>query len=82
MRGHWGVESHHWVTDMVFRDMPEACVPHDECRIRKDNAPATFAVAKYMASNLLRRAGGKDSLRLKRKMAAWDDDDLAKLITG
>jgi predicted transposase YbfD/YdcC len=74
VRGHWGVESHHWVMDMVFRD--------DECRIRKDNAPANFALVKHMASNLLRRAGGKDSLRLKRKMAAWDDDYLAKLITG
>ena len=26
VRGHWGVESHHWVMDMVFRDMPKACV--------------------------------------------------------
>jgi predicted transposase YbfD/YdcC len=74
VRGHWGVESHHWVMDMVFRD--------DECRIRKDNAPANFATVKHMASNLLRRAGGKESLRVKRKMAGWDDDYLAKLIRG
>jgi predicted transposase YbfD/YdcC len=74
VRGHWGVESHHWVMDMVFRD--------DECRIRKDHAPANFATVKHMASNLLRRAPGKESLRVKRKMAAWDDDYLAKLITG
>jgi predicted transposase YbfD/YdcC len=74
VRGHWGVESHHWVMDMVFRD--------DECRIRKANAPANFATVKHMASNLLRRAGGKESLRVKRKMAGWDDDYLARLITG
>ena len=74
VRGHWGVESHHWVMDMVFRD--------DECRIRRKNAPANFATIKHMASNLLRRAGGKDSLRLKRKLAAWDDAYLARLIAG
>ena len=59
--------------DMVFRD--------DECRIRKQNAPANFATVKHMASNLLRRAPGKDSLRVKRRLAAWDDDFLASLIT-
>lgn len=73
IRGHWSIENGlHWVMDMVFRD--------DECRIRKDNAPANFATVKHMASNLLRRAPGKDSLRVKRKMAAWDDDFLASLV--
>ena len=75
VRCHWGIENGlHWVMDMVFRD--------DECRIRKKNAPANFATIKHMASNLLRRAPGKDSLRVKRKLAAWDDAYLAALITG
>jgi predicted transposase YbfD/YdcC len=74
IRGHWGVESHHWVMDMVFRD--------DECRIRKANAPANFATIKHIASNLMRRAGGKHSMRLKRRLAAWDDAYLASLISG
>jgi hypothetical protein len=34
----------------------------------------------HMAHNLLRTASGKDSLRLRRKVAAWDDDFLAGLI--
>jgi hypothetical protein len=34
-----------------------------------------------MASNLLRKAPGKDSLRVKRKLAAWVDDFLANLVT-
>jgi predicted transposase YbfD/YdcC len=73
IRGHWGIENGlHWVMDMVFRD--------DECRIRKDNAPANFATIKHMASNLLRQAPGKDSLRVKRKVAAWDDNYLAAII--
>jgi len=63
--------------DMVFGD--------DQCRIRKANAPANFATVKHvkhMASNLLRRAPGKDSRRIKRKLAAWDDDYLAALVTA
>jgi predicted transposase YbfD/YdcC len=75
IRSHWGVEnSHHWVMDMVFRD--------DECRIRKDNAPANFATIKHMAGNLMRRAHGKQSMRVKRRLAAWDDEFLTSLITG
>jgi hypothetical protein len=58
--------------DMIFRD--------DECRVRNDNAPANFAVIRHMAHNLLRNAPGKQSLRLRRKAAAWDDDFLTKLI--
>ena len=64
----------HWVMDMIFRD--------DECRVRTDHAPANFTTIKHMAHNLLRKASGKDSLRLRRKVAAWDDDFLASLVTA
>jgi predicted transposase YbfD/YdcC len=75
VRNHWAVEnSLHWVMDMVFRD--------DECRVRTDHAPANFTTIKHMALNLLRRAPGKDSLRLRRKVAAWDDDFLASIVTA
>src|SRR6266436_6284541 len=75
VRGHWSIEnSLHWVMDMLFRD--------DECRIRTDHAPANFTTLKHIAHNLIRRAPGKDSLRLKRKVAAWDDDFLAGLIAA
>jgi predicted transposase YbfD/YdcC len=75
IRSHWGVEnSHHWVMDMLFRD--------DECRIRTANAPANFATIKHMAGNLLRHGAGKQSLRVKRRLAAWDDDYLVSLIMG
>ncbi len=36
---------------------------------------------KHMAQNLLRKAPGKDSLRLRRKVAAWDDDFLVSLLS-
>lgn len=72
IRSHWAVEnSLHWVMDMVFRD--------DECRIRTDHAPANFTTLRHMAHNLIRKAPGKDSLRLRRKTAGWDDNFLASL---
>jgi predicted transposase YbfD/YdcC len=73
IRSHWAIEnSLHWVMDMVFRD--------DECRVRTENAPANFTTLKHMAQNLLRRAPGKDSLRARRKIAAWDEAFLESLI--
>ena len=75
IRGHWAIEnSLHWVMDMVFRD--------DECRVRTNHAPANFTTIKHMAHNLLRRPAGKDSFRLRRKVAGWDDEFLARLITA
>ena len=75
IRDHWSIEnSLHWVMDMTFRD--------DECRVRTDNAPANLAVIRHMAQNLMRRAPGKDSLRLRRKTAGWDDGYLASLIVS
>src|SRR3984893_7745644 len=73
IRSHWAIEnSLHWVMDMIFRD--------DECRVRTENAPANFTTLKHMAHNLIRKAAGKHSLRLKRKIAAWDDEFLASLV--
>ena len=73
IRSHWAIEnSLHWVMDMVFRD--------DECRVRTNHAPANFTTIKHMAHNLLRRPASKDSLRLRRKVAGWDDEFLARLI--
>jgi predicted transposase YbfD/YdcC len=74
IRAHWAVESHHWVMDMVFRD--------DECRIRRDNAPANFATIKHIAANLMRAKADKNSMRVKRRLAAWDDAYLESLVTG
>ena len=75
IRDHWAVEnSLHWVLDMVFRD--------NECRLRTNHAPANFTTLKHMALNLTRRAKTKDSIRLRRKVAAWDDEFLVSLIAA
>jgi predicted transposase YbfD/YdcC len=74
IRSHWAVEnSLHWVMDMVFRD--------DECRVRTEHAPANFTTIKHIATNLLRRNSSKHSLRLRRKIAAWDNEFLASIIS-
>jgi predicted transposase YbfD/YdcC len=73
IRQHWAIEnSLRWVMDMVFRD--------DECRISTGHAPANFAAVKHAAHNLMRRSRAKDAMRLKRKVAAWNDKLLLGLI--
>lgn len=75
VRSHWAVENNlHWVMDMIFRD--------DECRVRTNHAPANFTTIKHMAHNLMQKAPGKDSMRLRRKTASWDDDYLASLVAA
>ena len=75
IRAHWAIEnSLHWVMDMVFRD--------DECRVRTENAPANFVTCRHIAYNLIRKRPGKDSIRLRRKTAGWDDEYLASLIAA
>lgn len=73
IRAHWGVENAlHWVLDVNFRD--------DDCRIRKKNAPANFTAVKRATLNALRKAPGKDSLKSKRLIAAWDENFLAQTL--
>jgi predicted transposase YbfD/YdcC len=76
VRGHWGIEnSLHWVLDIAFRE--------DECRIRKDHAPANFAVLRHIALNLLRKETSKRrSIKTKRLRAGWDTDYLGKILRG
>lgn len=73
VRCHWAIEnSLHWVMDMVFRD--------DECRVRTRNAAANFVTIKHIALNMLKQVKRKASMRVKRKLAAWDNDFLKELI--
>ena len=75
IRDHWAIENGlHWTMDMTFRD--------DECRIRTEHAPANFTTLRHIAHNLYRKGPGKDSLRLRRKTAAWDDGYLVSLIAA
>ncbi len=74
VRAHWGIENRlHWVLDVVFHD--------DLMRLRTDHGPKNMATIKHMAMNLLRSAADKDSLKTRRKAAAWNHDYLRAIIT-
>lgn len=75
IRSHWMVENGlHWVLDMIFRD--------DDCRVRTDHAPANLTIVKHIALNVLRTGKSRDSLRMRRKVAAWDEEALARYIAA
>ena len=50
-------------------------------RLRTDHGPKNMATIKHIAMNLIRGAAGKDSLKSRRKAAAWNHDYLRALIT-
>src|SRR4028118_445323 len=74
VRSPWGIEnSLHWILDVGFRE--------DDCRIRKDNAPQSFALIRQISLNLLNQEKtSKTGARNKRLRAGWDDDYLTKIL--
>ncbi len=76
IRRHWSVENGlHWVLDVTFRE--------DESRVRDRTAARNLALLRKIALNLI--AGDRHSRasrRGRRKMAAWDDDYMLRLIAG
>jgi predicted transposase YbfD/YdcC len=68
VRGHWGIENRlHWVLDVVFGD--------DQSRLRKGHGAKTIEVVRHF----IRSAKDKRSIKLRRKIAAWDANYLATL---
>jgi predicted transposase YbfD/YdcC len=76
IRDHWGIEnSLHWVLDVVFAE--------DDSRIRKGHGPETTAMLRRLALSILEQDTSlKSSLRGKRLQAGWNNDLLAKILTG
>lgn len=76
VRSHWGIENQlHWVLDVSMGE--------DSSTLRKDNAPQNISLLRKIALNLIRSApppARKTSLRLRRKGAAWDDDQRMRLL--
>lgn len=74
VRAHWGIENRlHWVLDVVFHD--------DLARLRTGFGPQNMAVVKHIAMNMVRTAGDKHSLKVRRKKANLNPDYLQNLIT-
>ncbi len=76
VRTHWGIENCvHWVLDVAFRE--------DDSRVRKDHAPANFAVLRHVALNLLKReTSAKCGIKAKRLKAGWSEAYLRKVLLG
>ena len=76
IRSHWGVEnSLHWILDVAFRE--------DECRTRKGHAAENFAIARTIATNLLKNEKTlKRGVKTRRLKAGWDNDYLLKVLSG
>jgi predicted transposase YbfD/YdcC len=74
IRGHWGIENQlHWCLDVGFRE--------DESRVRADHGPENLALLRKVAMNLAKsERTHKKGIQAKRKLAAWSDPYLLKLL--
>jgi predicted transposase YbfD/YdcC len=73
IRGHWGIENGlHWVLDVSFDE--------DGSRMRTDHSPENMALLRRLALCLLKRHGGKGSIRGKRLQSGWNDEFLLEIL--
>ena len=71
-RGHWGVESMHWLLDVAFKD--------DLSRYRSGHGAKNMAVIRRFALGLVRAEKSKGSVKTKRKSASWNPAYLLKIL--
>ena len=72
IRGHWGIESLHWVLDVHFRE--------DQSRLRRGHGARNMALVRRFAFNIVRTGKGKRSIKTARKAAGWSTAVLAKIL--
>jgi predicted transposase YbfD/YdcC len=73
VRGHWGIESMHWVLDVNFRE--------DDSRTRERNLGNNLSWLRRFAVTLLKRHPEKDSLRGKMMSCMLNTDFLAQVLS-
>lgn len=71
-RGHWGVESMHWLLDVEFKD--------DQSRYRTGHGAKNMAVVRRFALGLVRANKHKGSVKSRRKAASWNPDFLLQIL--
>jgi predicted transposase YbfD/YdcC len=72
VRGHWGVESMHWLLDVEFKD--------DLSRYRTGHGAKNMAVIRRFALDLVRNLKTKGSIKTRRKRAGWNTDFLLQVL--
>jgi predicted transposase YbfD/YdcC len=72
VRGHWGIESMHWVLDVNFRE--------DESRTRERTLGNNLSWLRRFAVTLLKRHPDKDSLRGKMMSCMLNTDYLTQVL--
>jgi predicted transposase YbfD/YdcC len=71
-RGHWGVESMHWMLDVEFKD--------DLSRYRTGHGAKNMAVVRRFALGLVRANARKGSVKTRRKSAGWNPKFLLEIL--
>ena len=72
VRGHWGVESMHWLLDVAFKE--------DLSRYRSGHGAKNMAIVRRFALNLVRAHKAKGSVKTRRKTASWNPDFLLQIL--
>jgi predicted transposase YbfD/YdcC len=73
VRGHWAIESMHWVLDVNFRE--------DDSRTRERTLGNNLSWLRRFAVGLLKRHSSKDSLRGKMIRCSLNNEFLAEVLT-
>jgi predicted transposase YbfD/YdcC len=73
VRGHWGIESMHWVLDVNFRE--------DDSRTRERTLGNNLSWLRRFAVTLLKRHPAKDSLRGKMMSCMLSTDFLTQVLS-
>jgi predicted transposase YbfD/YdcC len=71
-RGHWGVESMHWLLDVAFNE--------DLSRYRTGHGAKNMAIVRRFALGLVRANKAKGSVKTRRKSAGWSPDLLLEIL--
>jgi predicted transposase YbfD/YdcC len=72
VRGHWGVESMHWLLDVAFGD--------DLSRYRGGHGAKNMAIVRRFALGLVRANRAKGSVKTQRKTASWNPEFLLQVL--
>lgn len=72
IRGHWGVESMHWLLDVAFKD--------DLSRYRTGHGAKNMALVRRFALGLVRHNNAKGSVKTRRKRASWNPQFLLQVL--